>query len=82
MPHEVRIRYKAPEFKCEEVQVYIFFPTDRGNVTRFTTENIVILFENLAKKEKEVEELKKIIYCYQETVKLFNKIMLKNKERL
>lgn len=79
---EIRIEYKAPKFKCDDIQKFIFDPMDRSEVYHLSVTNITLLFSNLAKREKQVENLRKIIFCYQETVKIFNETMLKkdNKE--
>ena len=78
---EIRIEYKAPDFNCEEIQEYIFTAMDRSEVYHLSVININILFDNLKRREKQVEQLKKIIFCYEETVKLFNETMLKKENK-
>lgn len=73
---EIRIEYRAPEFNCGAIQEAVFKPMDRSDVYRLSVTNIQILFSNLAEREKQIENIKNIVFCYEETVRKFNEIMV------
>lgn len=72
----VKIIREPLNFNCGKISSYYYTELKSDDTSRLTPENAKILLDNLALREKEVLQLRLIVWCYENQIELYNKVLV------